>query len=430
LLVFLYAFPGYMSTDSIVQLQQARSGIRTDWHPPLMALIWGVLDSIVSGPVLMLILQTGLFFAGLYKVLERVLPPRAAALTACAIAIFPSVVTTMAVIWKDSQMAGFLLAGTAAALSPRRSWRITGWLLLGVAAAMRHNAPAAILPLAVFVVWSSSARPRWQRAGIGVLASIGVLLGATLVNGALTVKREYPWYSSLALMDISGTIRYSAPKTDDEMRYLLRDTPRVLDQDIYWKMRISYTPRTWWWLTHEPGRVWDPPASKKQRLAIRRAWIDVVTADPGAYWMHRRRVFNEVLGKSNEELWSPVWAKFAESPEQLASVSHNHTHSAYQRFLRDFFLERAEGPLFRVYWYFWLSWILLALAAWRRKGLAVAFLASGLAYELSYFFLAPSPDFRYSHWMITCVVGVAAAAAVRFGIDRWNLREPRHVAQP
>src|SRR5436190_2041437 len=70
LLVLLYAFPGFMSTDSIDQLTQARTGVYTDWHPPLMALVWKLLDGIVSGPVLMLVLQTGLFLFGSWKLLE------------------------------------------------------------------------------------------------------------------------------------------------------------------------------------------------------------------------------------------------------------------------------------------------------------------------------------------------------------------------
>ncbi|KAB2902106.1 MAG: hypothetical protein F9K40_07935 [Kofleriaceae bacterium] len=417
LLLFVYAFPGYMSTDSVVQLHQARTGVRTDWHPPLMALLWGYLDRIISGPVLMLVLQTTLFFVGVFKLLARAFTPRVAALVTCAVVLFPPVVTTMAVIWKDSQMAAFFVAGTAAALSPHRRWRVVGWLLLGAAAAMRHNAPVAILPLAIFIVWTSSSRSRLLRVAIGVLASLAVGIGAMAVNSALTKKREYPWYGSLALLDVAGTTRYSAPRSDAEMQHLLRDTGLVVTEDIHRRTKLAYQPRTWWWLSHGDGRIWDYPTTKTQRLAIRRAWIDVVTDDPGAYWYHRRRVFNEVLGISKEEPWSPVWWFFAESPEQAVGVGHNHSHSSYQRLLGEFFTERRNGPLFRVYWYFWLGWVLLGVAIWRRQALAVALLASGLAYELTYFFLAPSPDFRYSHWMIACVVGVGFAGTTRVATE-------------
>src|SRR5262245_1279945 len=72
------AFPGYMSTDSVAQLDEARSGVFSDGHPPLMAAEWWVLDRIISGPVLMLLLQGSLFLGGLYVLLGRLLSPRAA----------------------------------------------------------------------------------------------------------------------------------------------------------------------------------------------------------------------------------------------------------------------------------------------------------------------------------------------------------------
>lgn len=421
-LAFLYAYPGYMSTDSIDQLQQARSGVYTDWHPPVMALLWGVLDRFVSGPVLMLVLQLTLFLAGTFRLLERVLPPRAAASVTVAVLLFPPVLTTMAVIWKDSQMAGFLVAGTAAALSPRRGWKITGWLFLGVAAALRHNAPAALVPLTIYLVFVTSQRPRWARVAIGAAASIGLLVGASGVNKVLTDKREYPWYASLALLDIVGTVRYMPPRSDEEMRHLLRDTPLVVEEDIYGHIRRSYTPRTWWWYSHGDGRIWDPPASKKQRLAIRRAWTELVTEHPGAYWNHRRRAFNEVIGVTDKEVWSPVWNNFYDSPERGAMVGHNHSHSAYQKRLSKWFFDLGDEVVFQVFWYFWLSFVLVGVAIWRRQGLMLVLLSSGIAYELTYFFLAPSPDFRYSHWLVACVVASVFAGATRLALDR---RRPR-----
>src|SRR5262245_9378172 len=100
-----------MSSDSATQLADARSHQYTDWHPPVMAAMWTVLDKIVAGPALMLVLQGSLFLIGSYRLLRAVLSERAAAIAASAILLFPPVLAPMAVIWKDSQMAGFLLMG-------------------------------------------------------------------------------------------------------------------------------------------------------------------------------------------------------------------------------------------------------------------------------------------------------------------------------
>ena len=112
-IVFLYAFPGYLAYDSLDQLRQARAGVRTDWHPPLMSALWGVLDRIVAGPLLMLVLQCSLFLGGLYVLLRRrVIAKRAFVLTLVLFAT-PPVLTMMAVILKDCLLAGALLVGAA-----------------------------------------------------------------------------------------------------------------------------------------------------------------------------------------------------------------------------------------------------------------------------------------------------------------------------
>src|SRR4051812_32316639 len=106
-LFVFYAFPGYMSNDSCDQLLDARGQAFSDAHPPVMAAEWLILDMIIAGPVLMLLVQGALFLGGLASLLRHVLAPRAAALAAVLILLFPPVMTTMAVIWKDSQMAAF-----------------------------------------------------------------------------------------------------------------------------------------------------------------------------------------------------------------------------------------------------------------------------------------------------------------------------------
>ena len=48
-LFVIYAFPGYMSYDSVWQLVQARHlEPFNEWQPPMMALIWRGLDHVVE----------------------------------------------------------------------------------------------------------------------------------------------------------------------------------------------------------------------------------------------------------------------------------------------------------------------------------------------------------------------------------------------
>lgn len=65
LLCVVAYYPGYTSPDAVRQLAEARAWSFTDWHPPLMARVWGVPDRVVPGPFGMLVLHNVLFWGAL-----------------------------------------------------------------------------------------------------------------------------------------------------------------------------------------------------------------------------------------------------------------------------------------------------------------------------------------------------------------------------
>ena len=92
--VFLvYAFPGVMTQDSFDHLREARAGIYSDAHPPIINLVWKVSEQLVAGPFGMLIFQSVLLLAGLYAILGRVLAPRRAAWWTAGVFVSPPVLT-------------------------------------------------------------------------------------------------------------------------------------------------------------------------------------------------------------------------------------------------------------------------------------------------------------------------------------------------
>src|ERR1044071_6294668 len=70
-----YGFPGFMSSDPVLQLHEARTAVFSNSRPPAMAAEWRVLEVFVTGPILMLVLQGALFLGGLYRILCHRLPP-------------------------------------------------------------------------------------------------------------------------------------------------------------------------------------------------------------------------------------------------------------------------------------------------------------------------------------------------------------------
>ena len=418
-LFLIYAYPGYMSTDSVDQLQQSRAGHYTDWHPALMAREWALIEVFITGPVGMLLVQSGLFLGGVYLLLRRIATPRAAAAFAAFILIFPPVMTTMAVIWKDSQMAGYLAMGAALILSADRRARGAGYAMLFVACGMRYNAAAAILPLLLYALWPW-ARPRWQRIGTAALVTVALFVGSSQVNGWLTDEHQYPWHSSLALFDLAGTIRDAGPASDAEIEDELAGVPLAVHQDLYAKIYAAYDPRTWWYLSHGDQRIFDPPTTAEQRDAVAHAWRRIVLGDPIAYFRHRRRVFWHLLGlkKEDKQLWSSVYHALAENPDWLPGLHHNALPSTIQTWLYARLDKRQNGRWFRPYMYFFMSIFALILCAVGRRAYEVSLLASGLCYELSYLIVAPSPDNRYSHWMFACFMIAGAISLLTAGRRR------------
>ncbi len=111
--LIVYAYPGLMTSDSFDHLREARTGVYSDTHPPMINVIFKVADYIVAGPLGMLVLQSATLAAGLYLLLRRAFEPRRAAWWAAGVLVFPPVMVTMAVIWKDCLMAGLLALGAA-----------------------------------------------------------------------------------------------------------------------------------------------------------------------------------------------------------------------------------------------------------------------------------------------------------------------------
>jgi hypothetical protein len=417
LLLFLYACPGYMNFDSAEQAFQARTLKFSDWHPPLMTAYWFVLEQLVRGPLLMLVLQSVLFLWGLHQIFRRHLGEHAAAWCAAGVLLFPPVFTPMAVVWKDAQMAAFLVAGIALAMRPSRRARAGALVLWFLATGVRDNGIAA--PPFV-LLWAAG---EWghvgvHRVAVAAAAAVAIFVVAGAANRALTVRAEYPWYRSVAVMDVVGTIAYADELSDDELRATLADTRFIVDHDIQRVARTSYTPRVWFSVEHEGQPMFELPMAKPQRLAIRRAWWTLVREHPQAYLRHRAAVMGELLGLTSSETWEPVAQTLAGTERQYKRLRHEASPSFLQRRLGNAYRDHlGNGPLYRPWMYAVLALILLADALRRRDRLIVALLASGLVYEASFFIGAAAPDFRYSHWMVTCTcLAVVLTTRARMGV--------------
>lgn len=411
LVVIAYAFPGYMNWDSGAQLWQARTAEYFDWYPPLMAFLWRYVDMVIAGPFGMLVVQVSLFLGGLYALLATRFEARTAATIAAALMLFPPILTPMAAVWKDAQMAGYLMAGCALAMQPSRRARAGGVILLVLGTAMRDNAALGLPPLCLLIcgTWG------FRRRAIAFAAAVGLCLAvagaATGASQLVARHRLYPWYRTVALMDIAGTICHAGPMSDAELGVILAGTGHSDVHGIQDKICSIYTPRVWFALSHGDARYWNDPAKRPERHARLVAWWQLVRTHPDAYLAHRRAVMAQLLGLTDDEIWEPVCQTVNPNPDHKDELHHDFSLSWYQRALGRGFVALGRTIVYRPWAYAVLSLVFLGWAAVRRHGFVLAIAGSGLLYELSYFFATAAPDYRYSHWMVVCcaIAGVTIA---------------------
>lgn len=407
----LYGFPGFMSTDSFTQLVEARTRSFSPSHPPIMSVIWMVLDAIVAGPILMLLLQGALFLFGANRLFARALSPMAAACAAVGTLWFPPVLSVMAVVWKDSLMAACLLTGTALLLEDRKR---LGLFVLTIACGVRWNALAAVVPV-VGLVFVANPQWKWLKRYAASAAMSVVIVGVAFGTNRLLVTKqpEMSPASGTAVSDVIGVLFFTADRTDAELEHLLAGTGLRVHENIHAYVRDHYSARNSYWGTHGAERLFDlPPPNSPQEVALLRAWKTIVASDWKAYARHRVLGFRHLIGLVNAELWAPVWGNFLEDPAHGPTLQHDAMPSRFQLVTHDLFSTLAlDTPLFRPF--IWIIVALLILVAFARDRMTVTLLASGLCYELSFLPAAGTPDYRYSHWLITATVLSVVALIAR-----------------
>ena len=419
-LVLLYAYPGLLTLDSFDHLREARSGVYTDSHPPIINLAWKLVEYVITGPFGMLVIQTGLLLAGLYAIFRRTFDPRRAAWWTAAVFVVPPVSTTMTVIWKDCWMAGLLAVGIAGVLSTRRWARLAGVIALTIAQAFRYNALGATLPLIVLLFEWRPGMHWLRRYALSTATWLAATCAAMGINAALTDKPMHYWVSSLAAHDLVGTLAYSdGTLSDAELRAELAGTGLLVDHDIHARIRQLYTPRDFYALVHHPTlRLWDlpimydQPAPEPQRAAVVRAWWHAISTRPWAYVKHRLAVTAEVLDlRSTRSMGTPLGRRtpYVELATQLGVVTQ--ASQLQIRMTRWARAVSAHTPLY-VPWIYALVSIVLLWPA-RRDRDVLALLLSGLVMESSLLLLAHGCDYRYSHWMVMMTIVSTIVLATR-----------------
>lgn len=403
----LGCYPGFLSVESALELYEVRSGIYSDTHSGLMTLCWRALELVNAGPFPMLVLQSTLFLFGLAAVLRAVLSPRAAAVLAAAVLLFPPVFVVMATIWPDSLMAGALVAGAAALLEPRRRWKIFGIALLVLACSCRFAAIAAIVPILFLVPTSFEG---WRRT----LAALGVALaieGAAIASDRALVEVDtFEPQQALMLPDTVAILRRNHVTSAKALGTALEGTPLIDVAKLKDITSRGRDPLGWWPLAHGDKRPFSPIITPDEVWSLFRAWHHAVVRHPVAWFKYRKALASQQLAFVGNP---PIFEDLGDF-DLLAPVHHRALPSTWELGWREVVDTAHAMQLFRPWLYFLLAIVVLVIG--RRDRLIRVFAVSGLAYEVALSFFGYTPEYRYSHWLVSasCIALVVLLAKRRY----------------
>lgn len=392
---------------------QARAWDFSDWHPPLMAAVWGVVDRAFPGPAGMHVLHNAAYW-GACAILWRATYRRSVLLGLGLVAsgFMPQVLSNLSTVWKDTGLGASLLLASALLYAARRAGS-RGALLAAIPAlfygyGIRLNAAPAVLPLALWAgviacknfpaLTAKAARwPRILPTATGLALFILLSLGVSLTTAALIKgKRSYTGQTVL-LHDLAAvSVARGEPLFPE---YITRDP-----QFSMGKVEERYAPYVATPIVGFEQSGLRISGDARDMDALRAKWLEVIPRNAGAYLSHRWQAFQWATALNRPDVCHPYLIA-SSSP-----FGYKTNDLAVHRMLRAYFWALRDTVFFRGF--FWLM-VAVALLYFSLRGrlrgdLEFVFVltTSGLLYGLAYFFVAPSCDFRFFWWtMLAAVVG-------------------------
>ncbi|MFF8936535.1 hypothetical protein ACF08O_17705 [Streptomyces paradoxus] len=400
--------PGYLSPDSLDQLRQAEGKKPlTDWHPPVLSLVWRALIAVTGSIAAMLVLQCLVFWAALW-VLARCVwgltASRGGSLAVLGLGLTPFVLTFVGVVWKDVHAAFALLAACAVAFTglllrdrdprPAVRWGLLwlGVLFLAYAMLVRKNAVVAAVPVFVMLVlalWGRPGRRTWVTCTAALVAGIAVPAAAISVFAAPLQTKQGAQIMLDDLVHVLSVAELRSADVPPALRDRLVASARECE-------RVGALSDAYWACYQRPA-----DGLRGDSGDITSLWLREMSGHVPGYLQYRLLLFTTLL--------------FETDYAYKAGITHNDLgiEVAHPR-LEDALGTYVKGMIEDVPWLFrgWF-WLAVALVLATRPGRGVfampvrALGISSAAYILGYLPIMPATDFRYVYWpAIACALGL------------------------
>lgn len=405
-LLAIVFYPGYMSPDSISHLEQA-TGIAhlTDWHPPVITRLWGLLIGVTGHISSMLIFQLVLLVTAMFVLSILVYQHtrnRAWALSTYMILLLPNIVSIAGVIWKDVQMAFSLtlavmliwfIINSKKTLGSTVKYGIVGLALLLIlyAGMLRYNALFAVLPILFVLPRLFTKRlPVWSGL-VCVMGGLLVTIGATVVINQPSEK-THP-ITAVQLDDIVHVANFDGEYHGRwDMYKKIRDNCRNTTKDIMNSYIVCTTAA-------------QREVLKNEHQGVFSDWLSTIIKHPIKYASYRLATFSIFIFPQPERMY--IFQPGIEQNQVGAAVKNEYAISGLVAYVKGG--AQANIPLI------FQPWLYLAVLAFiyyksgrireqvqRRFTRAVAL--SGLIYIVAYFPMAVAVDYRYIYWSVFATI--------------------------
>ncbi|MEU3887942.1 hypothetical protein [Streptomyces sp. NPDC029041] len=400
--------PGYLSPDSLDQLRQAEGKKPlTDWHPPVLSLVWRALIAVTGSIASLLVVQCLVLWAALWvlaRCVWRLTASRGGSLAVLGLGLLPYVLTFAGVVWKDVHAAFALLAACAVAFTglllrdrgprPAVRWGLLclGVLFLAYAMLVRKNAFLAAIPVFVMLVlalWGAPGRRTWVTCTAALAAALVVPAAAvSLFAAPLQTKQG----AQIMLDDLVHVLTVDELRSAD-VSPALRDRLVASARECE---RVGALSDAYWACYRRPA-----DGLRGDSGEITSLWLREMSGHVPQYVAYRLLLFTTLL--------------FETDYPYKAGVSRNDlgVEVAHPR-LRDMLGTYVKGMARDLPWLFrgWF-WLAVALVLTLRPGRGVCAMpvralgVSSAAYVLGYLPIMPATDYRYVYWpAIACSLGV------------------------
>jgi hypothetical protein len=386
-----------MSPDSLDQYTQAVSNKYHDWHPPIMAGLWSLLNIYFKGPQGLLFFHLGLLWGASYLLYSRFVE-KSFAWIFLTIGILPFVVNFSGVLWKDVGLAFSLLFAFALILKfngiERRPLLVPVLVaaLLFYGMAVRINSIIAVLPIVFLAI--RTFLPNINKIKTLALGAAFMLITVwgisafnyTVLKADKTNPEIYVMFDDLQGLSAINKTSFFPPEAG-------------IGNDLVNKCKNAIPGTAFCYIEHG----WDKWEKRNDFYReVRSAWMAQVSNNPVDYAENRFKMFSRLLRSPS---MSTSYVLFPAIVPNSFNIKQDRT--VLTNVFIYYVLSSAETAPFLFKPYFWLALDISLLLFYCffsdfRRATFPAFLlvVSSTLYILSYIPVTAAADIRYIYWSI------------------------------